>query len=686
MYLILTILVSLMIAVLVVSVRHTSTPPPPPPALGSTECDWCNALRERVGFPVMPPVDVRMSQGIRSRMSAACTPLYQRDFANGTYLAETDGVCYELAEDIVFDPAPWADYRASAVAPYSAIAAFRLDFFAAFAVTAKDVMLDLNGFEMRQSDAHYLKQRFFALIEVSDRPFIRGQGPVDFSGSAPGTVVAAHRFSLINGKLGLSSHHGVHGNNPEQILICDVDIYDYEVAAVALNGARDVVMHGVRALGTSQRVPVLGTYSSARFTIPFAERLLAMVPTMGQPPAPISAAAAALISALADLRMRVAEAEQDILDLGLPTVDAISHPVSARLFANPSGLPDGSAGYGALLHMKGVAVGGFECDASSPQNDESSHLLIERSEFRNIRMHVKEVVSIEDTASGTLQRGPAGAIFRVDDLIDPSTGGYDGTALSDTEIAFANLRRLLGITEGSAAAGTSHIHASISAWAGGATTALASNISAGVLKTRRMGDDMGHTQKGAIGIRVSGGRHVCVERTIVSGIENVGENGKPRPLPGETAASAYYVDGTDGGNAAQGPNRGYLGADAYGIVVDAAADVLMLSTTVRGVHSRFMHANGVAVFNDAKRTRIHDMTIMNVSALTRPEDQDSIYSPKTPRAVGMYTATSADVPTITGFLEIDDIRAGRIGLASETIHEATGIEGCTPGPLNWYTA
>ena len=618
-------------------------------------------------------------------MSEACIPLYQADFANGTFLATTDHVCYELQEDIEFDPAPWADYRASAVEPYASIPAFAADFFAAFAVSARGVTLDLNNYEIRQSVAHRLQQRFFAIIEVADRPFIRGQGPADFSDTMPGAVIGAKEFKLLNGRLGRSSHHGVHGNNPTEMLIADVDMNTYEVAAISINGARDVVVHNVRALGTDTHIPVLATYSSARFLIPFVNRLLDTAAGLVNPPTNVVAAANRLMTDTTHLRDLMANVVEDVVTHGLSTVDAATHPEAARLFGNPTGKIDGNP-YGFLFHVHGVAVNGFECDADDARHDLSDHILVEDCEIRNTVGHVTEVIAAMDLATSTPARGPVGDILRMGDIVDPITGAYNGTALSDVKIAFAELLRALNIPKGDKAAGTAFVSDDIIAWARGDIARLANRIASGDILLKRGGDAMFHANKGGTGFRSSGGRHVCLERTHIVGVENTGENGKPVPFPGETEESAYYIGAEDGGHPAQAPQLGYMGADAYGIIIDTAASVLLRSTTVRNIHSRYMWARGIAIFNDARRTHMHDMTLVNITAFTDPAVQGSMYPPKTPEAVGIYTATSAQEPSQSGYIEISDVRAGGIGSAYDSLHANTGISACAAPEANWYGA
>ena len=51
-----------------------------------------------------------------------------------------------------------------------------LGFFAAIAVETEHVWVDLNGFSIVQSKRHHTYQRFFNIIELADRPFIKFEG------------------------------------------------------------------------------------------------------------------------------------------------------------------------------------------------------------------------------------------------------------------------------------------------------------------------------------------------------------------------------------------------------------------------------------------------------------------------------------------------------------------------------
>eukprot|EP00755_Sulcionema_specki_P039703 Sspe_Gene.113295::Locus_97328_Transcript_1_1_Confidence_1.000_Length_913::g.113295::m.113295 len=207
--------------------------------------------------------------------------LTQADFAQGTYQIKVGGR-YCLVEDVSFNPNslewiranrnPMATaYESSDVLPEQYTfaggeydpSAYGIGFFAAIAISASGVVVDLNGHTLEQSKEHALQQRFFSLIELADRPFRSGQGPHSF-----GRLVPGKRVTVRNGRLGRSSHHAIHGNDNEDVLLADMVLDGWEVAAVALNNVTGCTVLNVEAR-SRMGVPVLGTYSAARFVRPY---------------------------------------------------------------------------------------------------------------------------------------------------------------------------------------------------------------------------------------------------------------------------------------------------------------------------------------------------------------------------------------------------------------------------------
>lgn len=140
--------------------------------------------------------------------------LYTDDFIMGTKIISTPGV-YKLCGDITFDPnAPLFGETPSENAfdpTFETYAKneFGLGFFAALAIACDDVTLYLNGYTIEQSAGHALMQRFFAVIELANSPFIPGAGPAQFVSNGGAAYAAANNVNIYGpGTIGRSSHHG----------------------------------------------------------------------------------------------------------------------------------------------------------------------------------------------------------------------------------------------------------------------------------------------------------------------------------------------------------------------------------------------------------------------------------------------------------------------------------------------
>ena len=192
---------------------------------------------------------------------------------------DTSGYTFRLIEDIDFNPTnldpdnvsrsnvatigkPSFSHGFGSDYPFDQ---YGIGFFAAIAVSAKDVVIDLNGKTLRQSSSHKLTQRFFACIETANQPFIPGVGPHTFGSS----FKSCDRVMICNGTLGQSAHHGIHGNNQTNLIVHDVDFKNYEVSASSLNGGEYISFTNCRMLGSDQAIPTLGVFSSLMFVQPY---------------------------------------------------------------------------------------------------------------------------------------------------------------------------------------------------------------------------------------------------------------------------------------------------------------------------------------------------------------------------------------------------------------------------------
>ena len=78
---------------------------------------------------------------------------------------------------------------------------------------------------------------------------------------------------IMNGTLGLSSHHGIHGNGMKNIILHNLVFADMEVAAIALNGAEDSIHYNITIANISTNIKVLSTYSQGIFIQSFLNSL-----------------------------------------------------------------------------------------------------------------------------------------------------------------------------------------------------------------------------------------------------------------------------------------------------------------------------------------------------------------------------------------------------------------------------
>jgi hypothetical protein len=97
--------------------------------------------------------------------------------------------------------------------------------------------------------------------------------PAEVSAKA-GSIVTPRNVVIENGSLGRSSHAGIHGNSVEGLVVKNVKISNFEVAGIQCNGCRDVSITNSEVGPSAHNVPVLATFSNARFLEFFVKRLI----------------------------------------------------------------------------------------------------------------------------------------------------------------------------------------------------------------------------------------------------------------------------------------------------------------------------------------------------------------------------------------------------------------------------
>lgn len=398
--------------------------------------------------------------------------LRQADFIHGTYRITEPGF-YVLGEDIEFSPNPGEDgqptLEQTTHGPYSS-RAYHLGFFAAITVECDDVTVDLRGHTLEQSVLHQRQQRFLALIELGSSPFPSGAGPANF-----GTPSERCKNVIVrNGKLGRSSHHGIHGNDPDTVLIENLEITGTEIAGISINGATNLVIRHVDCKDIGQ-AEMNAKLSQSIFLLPFLKRIVEH-----QPNGTIKLSGTT--RSVRDIYSRLALAVRSATDTA---------PTTPRWLQTENGLSDGHV-YGIILAGKGVHVGEVKADIEDGAN---SNIVVHDctitigSEPREIVAYRYADAASDDTPGdapyGAKRAiGPVGDVFDLISVMDDD-GHYKGDPLSDAQITVAHLGEPKH-------KGRTNIGGALITWAEGGTL-LDSNLVYG-------GDSMGHVMKGSVGL------------------------------------------------------------------------------------------------------------------------------------------------------------------------------------------
>ena len=514
-------------------------------------------------------------------VEGARVELRQADFANGTVRLR-HSAHYVLMEDIVFEPNPNDDFLptaaqtaggASAEYPTAPFGGYHLGFFAAITVEGKNIFLDLNGKILRQSKVFDLQQRFYANIELASTPFVPPQGPANFGD----TITSADTCLVANGTLGLSSHHGIHGNSMTKVIIQNLNIVEFEVAGIALNGGIHCLTRNVNICNMSRTVPVLSTYSAGRFIQPFLKQIIAAQPTAALEFTSGTKTGEEILNSL------VAE-----MNTVLDAVKA-GHPVPDGIFKNSSGLYDGG-GYGIVINSRGVVVNGFKTSRVGAVGNED--IIIHNVQIENMETGQGEIIGISNANDpnhepsaygGKVQVGPVGSVFQV--LVASTAGAYTGNVVSDAKLFVAKF---------SPGSGTVNITDPIIDWALSGADDLEQVLLDNNYYFVSGGDSMAHVMKGIIGLFVSAGKDIkCFDMQI--------RNIKNASLPGadsteKTASKAAIVP----------LKTEYNGGASRGIAIVGSEQVYMKNMDVSVIKAECGNGCGLDLINECNTIRARE--------------------------------------------------------------------------------
>ena len=132
---------------------------------------------------------------------------------------------------------------------------FHFGIWAAISIAADNVTIDLNEHTISMTDNFARQQRFFSLVELANQPFPKGKGGFPFD------IIPSNHVIIKNGTLSNSSHHCIHGNFNRHVLLEDLKLNNFEVAAIAINSGHHIKVKNCLIDGTRKNVPVIATFA-----------------------------------------------------------------------------------------------------------------------------------------------------------------------------------------------------------------------------------------------------------------------------------------------------------------------------------------------------------------------------------------------------------------------------------------
>ena len=488
-----------------------------------------------------------------SNTNYTCINLRQQHFNSGTVRITKPGI-YILRENITFEPNPHNDFMPlssqmgpTGQYPAGAGGAYHLGFFAAITIETNGVILDLNGKEIKQSKLHNLQQRFYANIELGSAPFIPSQGPVVEGFSTDDTYNPGTNVLIKNGSLGLSSHHGIHGNlQGRSVILQDLIVENFEVAGIALNGASHSIFDGITIRNTNLDVKVLSAYSQARFIRPFLKDVSG-------------------ITHNGKTGSQILTALQNALDEARDAVRLGNVPLSS-LFGNQHST-DGYDGnvYGLLLNVNGVVVNDFITTRPATAVG-NKYIYLQNIDISGIISRPVEIIAISappDTGGaygGSRQVGPFGDVLDIK-FVEDTSGKYT-TDISKKILTDAQLFIAKAKNAGNGTFGTTNISQSIVNWSEDTTKILTDVMNNSNYYFVKGGDSMGHSMKGNIGFFISAATNIEARGVTITNVESKG--------------TSVGLNSDNDANSARGGNT-------RGIIITGSSTINLNSPTISGI-------------------------------------------------------------------------------------------------------
>ena len=465
--------------------------------------------------------------------------LSQKDFINGTYRINSSGY-YILTEDIVFNPGcpllhyknelidnecisvtnDWLPSKQQLEKEYNH-SSFILGFYSAINIETDNVIIDLNGFTIKQHPLHNLQQRFFQIIQLNNSPFIKGQGPSgSFSNSG---FISTNNIVIKNGKFGTSSHYSIHGNNNTNVILENLLCENFESGGIALNNVENLIIDTVSIKNSRRNVPILATYSILRNTKIIYNKCREVLQEVNfNNESGLDIFKKLLVLERRMISNYITSEYRSILNKNID--DELEKEIEKHYY-NRSGLSDASVLTGIQITPKGIAIHSFEkndspnpcCNFSKIQIDDknkySSNIYISNLSINNLIANPVEIVTCKYKDKQIL--GTFGEIFNILGSID-SRGYYRNNILNNCVCCLSKiLKKKKDIIT------TLNTPEWMTEWSESAKKIGDFNKNMEIVYGM---DIMGHTNKGCLGMRIGGVNNINLKNININNIHNIGKN------------------------------------------------------------------------------------------------------------------------------------------------------------------
>eukprot|EP00485_Elphidium_margaritaceum_P006656 CAMPEP_0202690396 /NCGR_PEP_ID=MMETSP1385-20130828/5391_1 /ASSEMBLY_ACC=CAM_ASM_000861 /TAXON_ID=933848 /ORGANISM="Elphidium margaritaceum" /LENGTH=779 /DNA_ID=CAMNT_0049345657 /DNA_START=26 /DNA_END=2365 /DNA_ORIENTATION=- len=592
--------------------------------------------------------------------------LVNEDFETGTYRI-LNSAKYCLGEDIVFNPrAPdedlsyaspnghyynWfpGEYRTDLEQYPGTLeyinknqpvnGPFAGGFFAAITVETVDVEIDLQGHSIAQHPHFNTQQRFYANIEVQNKPYDElSKRTTGIWMWGPSPVV--NNIYIHNGILGLSSHHGIHSNGATNVVIEDMQIHSFEVGGVQFNDFDNVTLRNIDIGPSNANVRLNGYYGNARFDLLTLKYLNASKPEHD-------------IIQFADGRNKTLfEIEADLIaamDIAfrfandLLTDEDVASPLYAtaiQLFSNEANqfLPDGSTLYGVLFNSFLDAVQGFGQQNQYGNNEDVDiqGLVLDNVHIHDLKKAVNEVPVVymnpcydDPEVYGSwlysrenlydVVRTPLGSVLDLRLMIDDGFHVIDEGVVAQDASMYSEYLRYSGNVLTDAQIGIklfdvfkSRITTIMEDWA---TLNTGNDVQSlpECMQFMCNSDIIFQTNKGIIGVRLDEIDAVEIRDVSVSNLYNLS--------PLASNACGRYSGPTDGGNLWQIDGAGNMNGQIRGISIYGSQVNFDGQIEIRNLVSSYGDVYGVHVMKDSLVTFENDDTLTMTITDLYPENQ-----------------------------------------------------------------